>query len=96
MISRRSADEAVQQVVELAGRVVGEAAVDRAGLEHRAARRLEEAEPLAHRGPGGATSSLVAGADRVDEGQGLADPLDVEPRVERAQPVGVDLPGGRR
>ena len=48
-----SADEAVEQVVELPGRVVGGAAVDGPGLYDGAARRLDEAEPGPHRDTAG-------------------------------------------
>ena len=63
-----------------------------AGLEHRAARRLEEAEA----GAGGLrrdrADALVAGAHTVDEGEGVAHRVEVEARVEGGQPVAVDRP----
>ena len=64
-----------------------------AGLEHGAARRLEEAEPLAERLPCRLPPALVAAAHPLDEGQRLAHLVDVDAGVERAQPVGVDGPG---
>src|SRR6478672_398960 len=90
-VIRASADQALAQVVELAGRVVRHAAVHRTGLEHGAPRRLEEAEALAERLSGRLTRSLVAVADEVDERERLAHLRDVDPGVQRAQPVGVDV-----
>ena len=78
-------DQLLDEVVELAGRVERDAAVDRAGLEDGAARRLEEAEALADRRRGRRSPALVAGADALDEGQRVADLVEVERRVERAR-----------
>ena len=46
------ADEGVEEVGELGGRVGGEAGVDRAGLDDGGAGGGEPAEPLAERAPG--------------------------------------------
>ena len=55
-----SAHEPLAEVLQLARRVAGQPAVHRAGLEHGAARRLEEAEPLTQRLPGRLAPALVA------------------------------------
>ena len=76
-------------MLELAGRVGGDAAVDRAGLEHGAARRLEEAEALAESAASGRRSAaLVAGADARRRRPGAShDLVDVE-RAGRGRAAG--------
>src|SRR6476661_9525913 len=86
-----SADQALAQVVELAGRVVRHAAVHRPGLEDGAPRRLEETEALAERLSGRLAGALVAVADEVDERERLPHLGHVDPGVERPQPVGIDV-----
>ena len=62
----------------------GHPAVHRAGLDHRAARRLEEAEPLAERLGRGLSPAFVAGADALDERSASQTWSRSRPRVQRA------------
>ena len=87
-------DTLLQQVLQLGPGVDGQSAVDRAGLQHGAARRLEEPEALAEGLGRGRSTALVTGADPLDEGQRVAEAGDVEGGEERPHPVGVDVPGG--
>ena len=57
-------------------------------------RGLEEAEAGADRLFGRGSPALVPGTHAVDEGQGFTHLLYVDARVERLQPVGVDVPDG--
>ena len=78
-----SADELLQEVLQLPGRVGGEPTVHGARLEDRALRGPQEAEPRADRLAGRGAAPLVPGADALDELQRGAHVVDVEPGVER-------------
>src|SRR5690349_20121938 len=73
-----SADQLFQEVRELPRRIGGHATVHRAGLDQRAPRRLDDAEPLAGRRRRRRSPSLVASTYAVDEGERVADLLDVD------------------
>ena len=87
-------DEQAEQAVGLGVGVLGEPGVHRPRLDHGAARRGQPAEPRAQGLPAGGTG---AGLGRADVGGGLQRPADrvgVGGRVQRAQPVDVEVHPG--
>src|SRR3954468_16249731 len=86
----RSVDEAVEQVLDLARRVVGGPAVDGSGLDDGAPGCAEEPEAGAQRRPAGRTGRLRPAADRANGPQRGEYDCQVDVGRQRQQPSLVD------
>src|SRR3954468_1597879 len=87
----KSANEAVEEAVQVGVRVTGQAAVHRSGLDDGGARRGQPPEALSPRPASGAARRVPPRAHGLDAGQGGADGVHVRLPVESEQPDLVDV-----
>src|SRR6185312_16108409 len=89
-----SAHQTIEQRRQLGGRVGAQPAVDRAGLNDRAAGRAEPPEALAQPAQGGQAAPGDPAAYPAHRLEGVAHLLRVDTRGERGEPHLVDAVGG--